>query len=167
MEYYDGVRQQSKRCKCKRVNIVTCCCRQHLIHDTSILTTIHPPARRQYISHHCAQVPFSSPSRRRQPSMNVRSISRQQTSSNHHQIVEWAFGKRMTPAERLRKHQRALEKTQRELDRERTKLEQQEKKLVQEIKRNAKSGQMGAVKVQAKDLVRTRRLVVQEHRPPC
>ena len=35
------------------------------------------------------------------------------------QIVEWAFGKRMTPQERLRKHQRALEKTQRELDRER------------------------------------------------
>ena len=73
------------------------------------------------------------------------------------QIVEWAFGKRMTPAERLRKHQRALEKTQRELDRERTKLEQQEKKLVQDIKKNAKLGQMGAVKVQAKDLVRTRR----------
>ena len=40
----------------------------------------------------------------------------------------------MTPAERLRKHQRALEKTQRELDRERVKLEQQEKKLVAEIK---------------------------------
>ena len=39
------------------------------------------------------------------------------------QIVEWAFGRRMSPAERLRKHQRALEKTQRELDRERTKLE--------------------------------------------
>lgn len=65
----------------------------------------------------------------------------------------------MTPAERLRKHQRALEKTQRELDRERTKLEQQEKKLVQEIKKNAKNGQMGAVKVQAKDLVRTRRYI--------
>lgn len=63
----------------------------------------------------------------------------------------------MTPAERLRKHQRALEKTQRELDRERTKLENQEKKLVQDIKKNAKNGQMGAVKVQAKDLVRTRR----------
>jgi len=75
------------------------------------------------------------------------------------QIVEWAFGKRMTPAERLRKHQRALEKTQRELDRERTKLENQEKKLVQEIKKNAKNGQMGAVKVQAKDLVRTRRYI--------
>lgn len=63
----------------------------------------------------------------------------------------------MTPAERLRKHQRALEKTQRELDRERTKLENQEKKLVQDIKKNAKNGQMGAVKIQAKDLVRTRR----------
>merc|ERR1712230_130554 len=74
-------------------------------------------------------------------------------------IVEWAFGKRMTPAERLRKHQRALEKTQRELDRERTKLENQEKKLVQDIKKNAKNGQMGAVKVQAKDLVRTRRYI--------
>ncbi|RAL67554.1 hypothetical protein DID88_008309 [Monilinia fructigena] len=74
-------------------------------------------------------------------------------------IVEWAFGKRMTPAERLRKHQRSLEKTQRELDRERTKLENQEKKLIQEIKKSAKAGQMGAAKIQAKDLVRTRRYV--------
>lgn len=65
----------------------------------------------------------------------------------------------MTPQERLRKHQRALEKTQRELDRERTKLENQEKKLVADIKKNAKNGQMGAVKVQAKDLVRTRRYI--------
>lgn len=63
----------------------------------------------------------------------------------------------MTPAERLRKHQRALEKTQRELDRERVKLENQEKKLVQDIKKSAKNGQMGACKIQAKDLVRTRR----------
>ena len=78
--------------------------------------------------------------------------------ANHlEQIVEWAFGKRMTPQERLRKHQRALEKTQRELDRERVKLENQEKKLVQDIKKSAKNGQMGACKIQAKDLVRTRR----------
>ncbi|KFY20466.1 hypothetical protein V491_03693 [Pseudogymnoascus sp. VKM F-3775] len=74
-------------------------------------------------------------------------------------IVEWAFGKRMTPAERLRKHQRALEKTQRELDRERIKLENQEKKLIVEIKKSAKNGQMGACKIQAKDLVRTRRYI--------
>jgi len=73
----------------------------------------------------------------------------------------------MTPAERLRKHQRALEKTQRELDRERTKLENQEKKLVQDIKKNAKNGQMGAVKIQAKDLVRTRRCVQGQVRLVC
>lgn len=66
----------------------------------------------------------------------------------------------MTPAERLRKHQRALEKTQRELDRERTKLENQEKKLVQDIKKSAKNGQMGPLRIQAKDLVRTRRYTV-------
>lgn len=65
----------------------------------------------------------------------------------------------MTPAERLRKHQRALEKTQRELDRERLKLENQEKKLVQDIKKSAKAGQIGACKIQAKDLVRTRRYI--------
>ena len=35
------------------------------------------------------------------------------------------FGKRLTPAERLRQHQRTLQKAQRELDRERTKLEAQ------------------------------------------
>lgn len=74
-------------------------------------------------------------------------------------IVEWAFGKRITPAERLRKHQRSLEKSQRELDRERQKLELQEKKLIQEIKKSAKNGQMGACKIQAKDLVRTRRYI--------
>ncbi|KIW03539.1 uncharacterized protein PV09_05300 [Verruconis gallopava] len=74
-------------------------------------------------------------------------------------IVEWAFGKRMTPAERLRKHQRALEKTQRELDRERVKLENQEKKLVQDIKKSAKNGQTGSLRIQAKDLVRTRRYI--------
>lgn len=65
----------------------------------------------------------------------------------------------MTPAERLRKHQRALEKTQRELDRERVKLENQEKKLVQDIKKSAKNGQMGPLRIQAKDLVRTRRYI--------
>ena len=48
----------------------------------------------------------------------------------------------MTPAERLRQHQRALAKAQRELDRERTKLEQQERKLVADIKKSAKAGQL-------------------------
>jgi len=48
----------------------------------------------------------------------------------------------VTPAERLRQHQRALAKAQRELDRERTKLEASEKKLVADIKKSAKSGQL-------------------------
>ncbi|KAK7693069.1 hypothetical protein QCA50_002634 [Cerrena zonata] len=74
-------------------------------------------------------------------------------------IIETLFGRTVTPAERLRQHQRALAKAQRELDRERTKLEQQEKKLVGDIKRSAKAGQLNACKVMAKDLIRTRRYV--------
>ncbi|KAI5864556.1 Snf7-domain-containing protein [Durotheca rogersii] len=73
-------------------------------------------------------------------------------------ILEWAFGKRMTPAERLRKNQRMLDKAIRELDQVRVKLEKQEKTLVGQIKQSAQKGQMGAAKIQAKDLVRTRRM---------
>ena len=47
----------------------------------------------------------------------------------------------------------------RELDRERAQLEKQEKKLVGDIRKMAKSGQMEAVKIMAKDLVRTRSFV--------
>jgi len=74
-------------------------------------------------------------------------------------IIETLFGRTVTPQERLRQHQRSLAKAQRELDRERTKLEVQEKKLVQDIKKSAKSGQINACKVMARDLVRTRRYV--------
>ncbi|KAI1337988.1 Snf7-domain-containing protein [Xylariaceae sp. FL0016] len=74
-------------------------------------------------------------------------------------ILEWAFGKRMTPAERLRKNQRMLDKAIRELDQVRVKLEKQEKTLVGQIKQSAQKGQMGAAKIQAKDLVRTRRYI--------
>ncbi|KAI7869722.1 Snf7-domain-containing protein [Spinellus fusiger] len=59
----------------------------------------------------------------------------------------------------LRQHQRSITKAQRELDRERTKLERQEKTLIADIKKSAKANQMGACKVMAKDLVRTRRNV--------
>jgi len=74
-------------------------------------------------------------------------------------IIEALFGRTVTPAERLRQHQRALAKAQRELDRERSKLEQSEKKIMMDIKKSAKSGQINACKVMAKDLVRTRRYV--------
>ncbi|XP_045126694.1 charged multivesicular body protein 2a-like isoform X2 [Portunus trituberculatus] len=71
--------------------------------------------------------------------------------------LEWLFGRKMTPEEMLRKNQRALNKAMRDLDRERSKMEQQEKKIIADIKKMAKMGQMDAVKVMAKDLVRTRR----------
>ncbi|KAJ3990071.1 vacuolar sorting protein DID4 [Lentinula detonsa] len=74
-------------------------------------------------------------------------------------IFETLFGRSVTPAERLRQHQRSLTKAQRELDRERAKLEQSEKKLIIDIKKSAKAGQLNACKVMAKDLVRTRRYV--------
>jgi len=74
-------------------------------------------------------------------------------------IIETLFGRTVTPAERLRQHQRAIAKAQRELDRERNKLEASEKKLIADIKKSAKDGQLNACKVMAKDLVRTRRYV--------
>lgn len=74
-------------------------------------------------------------------------------------MMEWLFGKRMTPDEMIRKNQRALNKAMRDLDREKMKMEQQEKKVIADIKKLAKEGQMDAVKIMALDLVRTRRYV--------
>ncbi|CAO3623903.1 unnamed protein product [Mucor hiemalis] len=71
--------------------------------------------------------------------------------------MEFLFGKKKTPQEILRQHQRSLTKAQRELDRERERLERQEKKLILDIKKSAKDNQMSACKIMAKDLVRTRR----------
>jgi charged multivesicular body protein 2A len=73
--------------------------------------------------------------------------------------MSWLFGAKKTPADLLREHKRSLDKAIRDLDRERTALQAQEKKLVAEIKRTAKQGQMAAVRVMAKDLIRTRHSV--------
>lgn len=73
--------------------------------------------------------------------------------------MEWLFGKKLSPEEMLRKNQRALNKAMRDLDREKSKMEQQEKKVINDIKKLAKEGQMDAVKIMARDLVRTRRYV--------
>jgi len=70
--------------------------------------------------------------------------------------MDWLFGRRMTPEEMLRKNKRALDKAIRDLDRERQRMEQQEKKIIADIKKMAKENQMDAVKIMAKDLVRTR-----------
>lgn len=69
------------------------------------------------------------------------------------------FGGGKSPAEMLRQHQRALQKAMRELDRERSKMESSEKKLIADIKKSAKAGQNNACKIQAQDLVRTRRYI--------
>lgn len=69
------------------------------------------------------------------------------------------FGKKKTPAEMLRENKRMLDRAIRDLERERQQLQAQEKKLILEIKKTAKQGQMGAVKVMAKDLIRTRHQV--------
>lgn len=61
--------------------------------------------------------------------------------------------------ELLRENKRLLDKSIRELDREITSQKNSEKKLIAEIKKTAKANQMGAVKVMAKDLVRTRHSV--------
>uniref|UniRef100_A0A1I8GT85 Charged multivesicular body protein 2a n=1 Tax=Macrostomum lignano TaxID=282301 RepID=A0A1I8GT85_9PLAT len=66
------------------------------------------------------------------------------------------FGRKKTPEEMLRQNQRALNRAMRDLDRERGRLEQQEKKVIADMKKLAKQGQMDAVKIMAKDLVRTR-----------
>ena len=58
------------------------------------------------------------------------------------QPQETLFGRSMTPAERLRQHQRSIQKATRELERERGKLEAQEKKTMMDIKKNAKTGNM-------------------------
>ncbi|KAF3815120.1 hypothetical protein GH733_017396 [Mirounga leonina] len=73
--------------------------------------------------------------------------------------MDLLFGRRKTPEELLRQNQRALNRAMRELDRERQKLETQEKKVIADIKKMAKQGQMDAVRIMAKDLVRTRRYV--------
>jgi len=65
-------------------------------------------------------------------------------------------GKKKTPEELMREYKRSIDKSVREIERERTKLQTQEKKIITDIKKAAKEGQMGPVKIMAKDLVRTR-----------
>lgn len=52
-----------------------------------------------------------------------------------------------------------IKKSIRELEKEIRTLETNERKLIADIKKSAKGNQMGAVKVMAKDLVRTRNYI--------
>ena len=44
--------------------------------------------------------------------------------------MEFLFGKKKTPAQRLRENQRLLTRAMRDLDRERASMEKQEKKII-------------------------------------
>ncbi|KAL6929004.1 hypothetical protein ACO0SA_002338 [Hanseniaspora valbyensis] len=74
-------------------------------------------------------------------------------------LMEWVFGKQITPQERLKMNQRSLQRAMRELDREKRKLEQQETKLVSEIRKMCKNGQIKQAKIKSKDLIRTKNYV--------
>lgn len=66
------------------------------------------------------------------------------------------LGKDKPLKEVLRENKRMINRAIRELDREKMGLEREEKRLTMEIKKAAKENQMSAVKIMAKDLVRTR-----------
>uniref|UniRef100_A0A7S0J2V3 Charged multivesicular body protein 2a n=1 Tax=Calcidiscus leptoporus TaxID=127549 RepID=A0A7S0J2V3_9EUKA len=70
--------------------------------------------------------------------------------------MDFLFGARKTPAERIKEYNRQIKRSVRELERERMGLERQEKKLMSDIKKAAKDGQIDSAKIMAKDLVRTR-----------
>ncbi|XBW37149.1 hypothetical protein QEN19_002727 [Hanseniaspora menglaensis] len=74
-------------------------------------------------------------------------------------LLEWVFGKQLSPQDRLKMNQRSLQKAMRELDREKRKLEQQETKLVSEIRKMCKNGQIKQAKIKSKDLIRTKNYV--------
>lgn len=63
------------------------------------------------------------------------------------ETLKGIFGKKKPLKEILRENKRTITRAVRDIDREKTNLEKQEKKLIGEIKKNAKAGQMGAVKV--------------------
>eukprot|EP00960_Hanusia_phi_P054359 762631-Hanusia_phi.AAC.3 len=76
-------------------------------------------------------------------------------------------GKKKTPQELMREYKRNVEKSVREIEREKTKLQTQEKKIINDIRKAAKEGQMGPVRVMAKDLVRTRAQITKFYQMKC
>jgi charged multivesicular body protein 2A len=69
------------------------------------------------------------------------------------------FGKEKPLKEQLRENKRMITRAIRELDRERRTLEKEEQRLTIEIKKMAKENQMKAVRIMAKDIVRTRQYI--------
>eukprot|EP00179_Madagascaria_erythrocladioides_P020334 CAMPEP_0198337866 /NCGR_PEP_ID=MMETSP1450-20131203/31466_1 /TAXON_ID=753684 ORGANISM="Madagascaria erythrocladiodes, Strain CCMP3234" /NCGR_SAMPLE_ID=MMETSP1450 /ASSEMBLY_ACC=CAM_ASM_001115 /LENGTH=193 /DNA_ID=CAMNT_0044042707 /DNA_START=208 /DNA_END=786 /DNA_ORIENTATION=- len=72
------------------------------------------------------------------------------------EMFDWLFGKQKTPQEIIKEHQRTIRRAIREMDREKRRLEQEEQKQIREVKKLAREGQMGAAKIVAKNVVRSR-----------
>eukprot|EP00268_Persea_americana_P008713 TRINITY_DN13406_c0_g1_i2.p1 TRINITY_DN13406_c0_g1~~TRINITY_DN13406_c0_g1_i2.p1 ORF type:complete len:171 (-),score=35.75 TRINITY_DN13406_c0_g1_i2:24-536(-) len=69
----------------------------------------------------------------------------------------WSGRKELEKLKRLpRENKRMIDRCIREIARERRSLQNQDKKLILEMKKSAKKGQMRAIKVMAKDLIRKR-----------
>lgn len=73
------------------------------------------------------------------------------------------MGAKLSVAEQIKANKRMITRAVRDMDRERAQLEREEKKLEADIRRLAQKGQMGAVRVAAKDLVRTRQHIQKFH----
>lgn len=67
------------------------------------------------------------------------------------------FGPSKTPREMMREYKRMIDKTVRELDRERERMAAAESKTVAEMRQLAAKNQPEAVKIRARDLVRSRK----------
>jgi len=72
-------------------------------------------------------------------------------------LLELIKGK--TPEQMMREYKRTLDRTIRDLERERVRMQAQEKKTIAEMRKLARQNQMDAVKIMARDLVRTRRYI--------
>ncbi|XP_058099151.1 vacuolar protein sorting-associated protein 2 homolog 1-like isoform X2 [Magnolia sinica] len=70
--------------------------------------------------------------------------------------MSFLFGRRKNPTVLIREKKRMIDKSMREIEREMQRLQTQEKKQIVNIKKMAKQGEMGEVKVMAKELIRIR-----------
>lgn len=68
----------------------------------------------------------------------------------------WPFQPKETPKQAARRHGRAIERAKRDITRERGRMANDERKIQTEIKNLAKKGQMPALRIAAKNLVRNR-----------
>jgi len=78
--------------------------------------------------------------------------------------MEWLFGRRQTPNEIIKEHQKMIRKSIREIEREMRKLETSCKQITNETRKVATQGKMNEARMMARDLVRTRKHIERMYR---